>query len=236
VALFPFSYVLSTGYTEGPFLLASLVAYDAALRRNEVTAAVAGFCAGLLRPTGVLLAPALAWDAWRHPERRRASLSAAAGTAAGLLLFFVYLRWKRGDFWASLHAQQHGWQRSVSIVDAPGDLWTYLVQAVTWPRGTFLVYLCAVPLCLVGLWLLWRAGVRDGAFVFAVLGLAAPLSTGSAMSLPRFAMATFPYAWAAGLGLAALDEPRRRAVLAASAVVLVACVYASYWMTGKLAP
>ena len=69
-----------------------------------------------------------------------------------------------------------------------------------------------MPLAAIALVVLWRHGVRDGMFVFAVVAVVAPLATGSAMSLPRFLMGTFPYAVAGGLLLERLD-PRLRAAL-----------------------
>src|SRR4051794_20421312 len=126
LAFFPFSYVFSTGYTEGPFLLLSVAAYAATLRRWTVPAGVLAFLASALRPTGILLVPAFAWDAWRHPERRSANVAAAAGAALAPLVYFAYLRHARGDFLASLHAQQQGWHRSVSPLHAPHDLFFYV--------------------------------------------------------------------------------------------------------------
>jgi hypothetical protein len=238
LAFFPFSFVFSTGYTEGPFLLFSVVAYAAALRGRALTAAGTAFLASGLRPTGLLLVPAFAWDAWRHPERRRAAIAGAVGAALAPLVYFLYLRHAVGDFYASLHAQQRGWHRSVSPLSAPHDLALYVLHAFTTPHGTSLVYLLAVPLCIAGLVVLWRHDVRDGAFVYALAGLLVPLSTGSATSLPRFAMATFPYVWAAGLGLAALARPWRVATLAASAACLAAAIAVSYHVQGPhaLAP
>jgi hypothetical protein len=238
LALFPFSFVFSTGYTEGPFLLLSVAAYIATLRRRAVLGGIAAFLASGLRPTGILLVPAFLWDAWRHPERRVAAGAAAAGSALAPLVYFAWLRHARGDFWASLHAQQRGWHRSVSPLSAPHDLALYVLHAFTTPHGTSLAYLVAVPLCVAGLVVLWRHDVRDGAFVYAVAGLVVPLSTGSATSLPRFAMATFPYVWAAGLGLAAVSFRWRAVLLAASAAGLALAIGVSYHVQGAhaLAP
>ena len=100
---------------------------------------------------------------------------------------------------------------------------------MTWPRLTFLVYLVGVPLAVAGLAILWRRGIRDGMFAFALLSVLAPLSTGSAMSLPRFLLGTFPFALAAGAGLAALSPRWRIAALGLSACGLVACLWGAYW-------
>jgi hypothetical protein len=236
VAFFPFSFVLSTGYTEGPYLLLSIGAYWLVQDRRGPAAGLTAFLAGLSRPTAVFLAAGLAWDAWHDRPRRTAALAAVAGVAAAVAAYALYLRHVRGDALAAVHAQQVGWGRSVSPQNVPGELWKYVDQAVTWPRLTYLAYLTGVPLAIAGLVVLWRRGIRDGAFVYALIGLLAPLGTGSAMSLPRFLMATFPYAWAAGLGLDRLPRRWAVALLVLSAAGLVACLWGSYWESGKLPP
>ena len=122
VSFFPFAYVLSTNYSEGLFLLASLGAFAAARSRHPVLAFAAGFAAGLARPAAIPLALGLGADAVLAPERRRASLAGAAGAVAGVAVVFADLERRRDDWLASLHAQQLGWQRSTSLVDAPGEL------------------------------------------------------------------------------------------------------------------
>jgi sulfite exporter TauE/SafE len=72
-------------------------------------------------------------------------------------------------------------------------------------------------------------------FAYAVIAVVAPLATGSAMSLPRFLMGTFPYAVAAGILLDRMDARLRAAVLALSAGGLVFCMWATY-RGGGLAP
>ena len=108
-------------------------------------------------------------------------------------------------------------------------------DAITLFHAQTLLYLTAVPLTVIGLIVLWRRGVRDGLFVFAVAAIAAPLATGSAMSLPRFLMGTFPYAVAAGMLLDRVDVRLRGALLTLSAAGLMACVWATYRGNG-LAP
>ncbi len=156
------------------------------------------------------------------PERRRASLAGAAGAVAGVALVFADLKRRRDDWLASLHAQQLGWHRSTSVVDAPGELARYVRDAVTLGHAQNLLYLTAVPLAAIGLVVLWRSGIRDGMFVFAAIAVVAPLATGSAMSLPRFLMGTFPYAVAGGILLDRVDRaPAHGAARWSSAAGLV---------------
>ncbi|MDX6630145.1 MAG: hypothetical protein QOH00_2391 [Gaiellales bacterium] len=235
VSFFPFSYVLSTNYSEGLFLLASLGAFAAARSRRPALAFAAALAAGLARPATIPLAIGLAADAALAPERRRAALAGALGAVAGVGLVFADLHRRRGDWLASLHAQQIGWHRSASIVDAPGELARYVRDAITLGHAQNLLYLTGVPLAAIGLVVLWRHGIRDGMFAYAVVAIVAPLATGSAMSLPRFLMGTFPYAIAGGILLDRLDARLRTPLLAVSAAGLVACMWATYHGSG-LAP
>src|SRR5262249_14346500 len=152
-------------------------------------AGIAAFLASLLRPAGVFLAPMFAVDAWREPRRRTACLCALRGPLARPPVLFTYLLHQPGHVLASAHPQQCRWHRSPNPVSAVGGRARYILRAFTTPHGTPLVYLVALPLCIAGLLLLWRRGVRDGPFWFALAALVGPLATGSADSLPRFAMA-----------------------------------------------
>jgi hypothetical protein len=235
VSFFPFSYVLSTNYSEGLFLLASLGAFAAARSQRPALAFLAGFAAGLTRPAAIPLALGLGADGFFAPERRRASLAGALGAAAGVAAVFADLHRRRGDWLASLHAQQLGWDRSTSVIDAPGELARYVYDAITLGHAQNLLYLTAVPLAAIALWVLWHNQIRDGMFVFAVVAVVAPLATGSAMSLPRFLMGTFPYAIAGGILLDRVGARMRIGLLALSAAGLVACMWATY-RGGGLAP
>ena len=61
---------------------------------------------------------------------------------------FADLKRRRDDWLASLHAQQLGWHRSTSIVDAPGELARYVCDAITLGHAQNLLYLTAVPLAV----------------------------------------------------------------------------------------
>jgi hypothetical protein len=235
VAFFPFAYVLSTNYSEGLFLLASLGAFSAARSQRPLLAFAAGLAAGLTRPAAIPLALGLGADAYLTPGRRRAPIAGALGAAAGVALVFADLKRRRDDWLASLHAQQIGWHRSTSAADAPGELWHYTSDAFTLVHAQNLLYLTGVPLAVIGLVVLWRSGIRDGMFVFALIAVAAPLATGSAMSLPRFLMGTFPYAIAAGILLDRVSRRLRGGLLLVSALGLVACMWATFQGSG-LAP
>ena len=121
VSFFPFSYVLSTNYSEGLFLLASSGAFTAARSRRS-GAGVRG--RARRRPH------AAGGDPARDRPRRPTPCSRRSGggrpwrapwaPSPAWRIVFADLKRRRDDWLASLHAQQLGWHRSTSIVDAPG--------------------------------------------------------------------------------------------------------------------
>ena len=141
--------------------------------------------------------------------------------------------------WPSLHAQQLGWQRSTSIVDAPGELARYVYEAITLGHAQNLLYLTGVPLAVAGVIVLSaRNGIRARMLVYAVVAVAAPLGTGSAMSLRSPPDGTFPLC-RGGLVVprSTASNPALRAAFCSpwSAAGLAACVWATYRGSG-LAP
>ena len=234
IAFFPFSYVLSTNYSDGLFLLASLAAYYAVTRGEPLLAASASIAAGLDRPAAIALAAAFAWEAVRsRAARRRAALAAMAGVVAGLAAFGIYLWHARGTPLASFDAQR-AWERTGN----PLDLVSYAIGALADPHATRIVYLLGVPLGIAGIAALRRHGIGGSPIVFALLTLVLPLASGTAMSLPRFLMGTFPFAWGAGYVLDRLSARSMRLVLALGAIGLVGLTVWSYRtpIGGGLAP
>ena len=177
----------------------------------------AGLAAGLTRPAAIPLALGLGADACSRPSGAARRSRAPRAPSRAWRVVFADLERRRDDWLASLHAQQIGWDRSTSIVDAPGELARYISDAVTLGHAQNLLYLTAVPLAAIALVVLWRSGIRDGMFVYAVIAVVAPLATGSAMSLPRFLMGTFPYAVAGGILLDRVDAAPARARCSRSA-------------------
>ena len=233
ISFFPFSYVLSTNYSDGLFLLTSLAAYYAVTRGQPLLAATAAAGAGLDRPAALALGAAFAWEALRPGRRRRAALAGALGVVAGSGAFFVYLWHVRGTPFASIDAQRE-WQRTGN----PIDLVSYVWHAFGGLHATNIVYLAGVPLGVLGILALRRYGVTGAPLAFALAAVVLPLASGTAMSLPRFLMGTFPFAWAAGLLLDRLPARTARLALALSALGLVGLTVWTYRtpIGGGLAP
>ncbi len=197
-AAFPSRNFGFSAYSEGLFLLLSLLCWEAWECRAWTAAGLWAALLSATRPQGILLVAALGLDAlvMGYKTRRAAPLLAAALGCSGLLLYMVFLHQRFGDPLLFLHLQQQ-WRRSLSL-----------------PTTTLLAH--GEPLNHLVLWAagaLWLAMLRQGAprlaCAYVGLSLLVPLLTGSVQSTPRFVGMLFPL-WTFALRQAATASPTAR--------------------------
>lgn len=196
LAIFPTSYFLHIGYTEGLFLALSLGAFLAARKGKWAVAGVVGALAALSRVNGALLVPALALEAWSDYRRTKRLdprwlwlLVIGAGTA-------VYLALNKrvaGSFFAFQLYQRDVWNRRlampwVSIYDAWRSVWERPPSEsimVGWQELFFTLLAISVVL-----WSWLR--LRPSYALWATLNVLLWTSTGFLLSAPRYALTVFP--------------------------------------------
>jgi len=159
-ACYPFGIFFGLPYTESLFLLATVSALLATEDSRWVRAAAWGILAGLTRPTGFLLAPAIALIAWQRTRRLGAgSIAAAASPVAGTVLYSAYLYFSTGHALAWITGQPGGsgavnpFSQTLSVYDAVN------VAAFFFAAGAAIVAIR-------------RLGVGYGLFVLLTLGMA----------------------------------------------------------------
>jgi hypothetical protein len=195
--VFPTAYFLHIGYNESLFLALALGAFLAARARCWWAAGLLGLCAALTRINGVVLLPALAFEAW--DEYRGAGRRVRAGWLWLLLVgagFGVYLFinwWVLGDPRAFLRMQGEHWFKSptwpwVGIKGAWGAAWGRApsdAQMIGWHELFFI---------LLGLGLTVWAWVRLRASyaVWMTCNWLMWTSTKFALSVPRYTLVLFP--------------------------------------------
>jgi Mannosyltransferase (PIG-V) len=117
MSAYPFALYFSAPYSEGLFLLSALGAVLEMERGRPLPAAAWGLLAGLTRPNGWALTPALILlaAAKRRTSSRRWLWVSAAAPAAGTLVFSIYVWAISGDLfaWAST---QLAWNRDVDVL------------------------------------------------------------------------------------------------------------------------
>ncbi len=195
---YPAGFFLSCAYSESLFLLLSALTFLLAGRGRFGWAAAFAFLLGLTRPTGVLIAPALAIVAW---QARRGELpaggipsTAAPGAAmaslavlaapAGLGVHALHLALRTGIPDAAFRAQA-AWGRTFT---AP---WRTLLHPSAWHEKMGTIELACVALFLVlGTGLVVRRRYALG--TYALLSLAPILLSGTLMSATRLLLVVFP--------------------------------------------
>jgi hypothetical protein len=202
-AIFPTAFFFLAPYTESLFLFLSVLAFREARRDRWWGVAVFGGLAALTRSAGILLLPALAFDALRGAGGRAmlARLAGVAAIAIAPLLWFAWWGSALGNSLAPLDAQAT-WQRElewpwVSLGSAIDLAWSF--------RSYWLLDVAIVAIAIAGLALAFPA-LRGSERAYGVLSLllpiVAPFPDRPLLSMPRFVVVVFPALWGlAGVGL-----------------------------------
>lgn len=214
--VFPTTLFLGAVYSESLFLALALATFLLALRKRWLVAGIVCGLAILTRSSGVMLLPALALLAWREDDRPRALVRAAVAVPIAAL-WPVYLWIRFSDPLLFAHAQDEHFGRRISHGGPFGGIWqglsagfdgvrqlfshgaNYFPQATDHPPS----YTAALNLEQLGFGVLivvlgvlaWRRlGAAYGVFTLGsmLLPLSAPAPDYPLLSLPRFALGTFP--------------------------------------------
>jgi hypothetical protein len=208
--IFPTAFFLFAPYTESLFLALSVGAFYCARRGRWGLVAALGIAAALTRSPGLLLAPALAVEAflqWRSGDplgrhrRLIAGVLASAAVPLGTLLYLGYW-WRYGTSWRRpFDVQKEGWGKQ-----AAGP-WETLQHGFrvgyqfigTYPGAYFTVDALVVALLLaVAVWASVR--VRPTYAVYVWLSVLFPMLLmwpgRPFLSLPRLYVVVFPVFWA----------------------------------------
>jgi 4-amino-4-deoxy-L-arabinose transferase-like glycosyltransferase len=213
LALFPTAFFLGAVYSESLYLLLTVAAFLAAVRRRWALSGVVTGLAILTRPSGLILLPALAVLVWREPHRSRA----LGGLALALPIAAVWPAWLAATFgrpFAFVTAERNEWHRHLSSAGPLGGIWkgldagwTAVLQLVAggnrFPQVDDVVQAATLNLeaivatafvIILGVVAWRRLGAAYGVFVLGsvALPLASPATTYPLLSMPRFVLGVFP--------------------------------------------
>jgi Gpi18-like mannosyltransferase len=196
--VFPTAYFLHIGYTESLFLALALGTFMAARARCWWAAGLLGGLAAMTRINGLLLLPALVFEAreqYLKSESRRGSLGwlwlLLVGAGFGVYLF---INWRvLGDPRAFLNAQGDYWYKSltwpwVGIQGTWNSVWGRApsdAQMVGWQELFFLLLGLGMT---VGAWLRLRTSYA----VWMTCNWLLWTSTKFVLSVPRYTLVLFP--------------------------------------------
>lgn len=197
--LFPTAVFLAAPYTEALFLAGAIPAFHYAQRGRPWMAAPFAAVAVGTRTVGLLVLAGVAVELLLRGGRRWQALAqTAAVTLLGLLPLLAYgaYLWRdQGSFFAFLSAQRRGWYRGfVGPVDAFRTTWG------TWHGGNgtnaMMAFRLEIVFALLSVallaWLLWRRYWGYSVYVGGTLAVA--LTSTWYLSVPRLALAFFPFA------------------------------------------
>lgn len=194
---FPTAYFLHIGYTESLFLALALGAFLAARAGRWRLVALVGLLAGMTRVNGLLLAPALAFEAleeYRRGGRRwRWEWLSALAPAAGFGVYLLINYRVFGDPFMFLEMQNAHWFKNLT------PPWVGLAEAwgamqgrgpaealmVGWQELFFILVGLA---CVVWCWARQRASYA----VWVTLNWLLWTSTSFVLSVPRYTLVLFP--------------------------------------------
>lgn len=242
--LFPTSFFFFAPYTEALFLALSVATFLAARRSRWALVALLGVAAAATRSSGVLLAPALAVEAFLQfraaaPGRARLLLlargwAAAAAVPLGTVAYLGYWgRWG-GNWRRPFELQKSGWGKEAAWPweTAWGGFNAGRQYIGSYPGAYFTVDLLVVAvLAAAAVWVTVR--MRPTYAVYTWLSLLFPMFLmwpgRPFISMPRYAVVVFPLFWA----LAAFEHRWRArdavvAVCAGGMAVLALCFVTAY--------
>jgi len=221
--IYPSAFFLSAYYSEGLFLLVTVLSFHEYLAKRYVSCGFWGALAALTRPTGIALFGAFAIDYVWKLRNRSAPLSARilglTLIPGGLGLFMLLLYVQADDPLAFVKA--HGsWGRSFA---SPSQALWAAISRIDWslPRDhvnavTVLDAITGILFLILPLRLFRRYDLALP--LYAIFLILMPLSTGSLKSMLRLECVSFP----AFFALAELGESRDvdRIIVFASAIFL----------------
>jgi hypothetical protein len=232
IAFAPANFVLSLAYTESVSGLLTCVVFLALRREKWLTAAAAGFSAGLLRPTGVLLVvPALLeirrQSRPRTGRERVRQVLATLGPVGGLGSYLAWSSSVYGDPLRPLRVQTTSTLRGGFMVDPLSWIFREVADVGSGDpsHAGMLVHVLWAGIAL-SLLVLAARKLPASYTAFAAVTLAFALTARSMTSFERYAASAVPLL----LVVPALMRTRRqrRAVLAGASVILFGYSFAAF--------
>lgn len=195
--VFPTSFYFGSVYNESLFLLFSILSFYKARKGSWLLAGVFGFFASLTRVFGIIIFPALLFEAWKQ----RVALYRYAYLLlipTGLGIYMLYQYQTVGDPLAFYNLQKFvGEQRQSSFVLLPQVFFRYIKMLITVDKFSpiyqtlVLEFITGVVFLILSLYGYFRK-IRMSYLIYAFLALLVSSIQGSFSSVPRYFLVVFP--------------------------------------------
>lgn len=194
--IFPTSFVLHIPYTEALFMALLIGSFWAARTEKWLAAGILGFLACFTRVNGIILVPALCFEAWEQYRVRREFDRRWSYLLIAPLGFIAYLGvniYVAGHPFKFLDYQRENWYKSMSFPydGIVGKVYTILDQS---PESGNLYGLQELLFVAIGLAFIvfgWKH-MRNSYRVWMVLNWLLFISTSFILSVPRYTLTLFP--------------------------------------------
>lgn len=202
--IFPTSFFFISVYSEGIFLLLTLLSFYFMRTKKWYIAAIMAMLLSGTRLVGLVIIPALAFEflTIEKPRNFKGFFTLALLTfisSLGLVGYsvFSFLHW--GDFLHFLNAQGelNNGRSTSSLIFPLQTIYRYFKILTTLPMSLFEWWVALLELIsfiygAVYLFLAWRQKVRFSYLIFGVLAFLVPSLSGTFSGLPRYLIVIFP--------------------------------------------
>ena len=198
--IFPTSFFYAAIYSEGLFLLLSLISFYFARKKKWFWAGIAGAFLSATRLVGITILPALLWEYYFHEKKKSISkLLSILVVPFGLIIYSYYNFLKWGNPLYFIQAQGNFQNnRSVESIILPFQTiiryfkiligvnpYLYEWWVAFFELGFFLF-------ASTMLYVAWKKRIRFSYILFGILCLLIPASTGTFSGIPRYVAVLFP--------------------------------------------
>lgn len=199
VLLFPTSFFFVSIYSEGLFLLLTLLAFYFARKRKWFLSIICAMFLMTTRFVGVAIFPALLYEFLTNERISIKRLTLFLFAPLGLVLFSLFNYYKWHNFFYFIQAQgELGNNRVVTgVVLFPQTIFRYfkILTTVSIDSYDWIIALLEITSFLLASFLLyfaWRKKIRTSYLIFATVNFAIAISTGTFSALPRYVLTIFP--------------------------------------------
>lgn len=197
--LFPTSFFFASIYSEGLFLLLTVLSFYFARQKKWFLSIICAMLLMTTRIVGVAILPALLYEFVTKEKIGIKKIALFLLAPLGLALFSLFNYYKWHNFFYFIQAQgELGNNRMVSgIVLFPQTIFRYfkILTTVSIDSYGWMIALLEVSSFLFVSFLLyfaWKEKIRASYLIFAAINFAIIISTGTFSALPRYVLTIFP--------------------------------------------
>lgn len=202
--IYPLSFYFIAVYTEGLFLLLTVLSFYFMRKKQWLYASLAGLLLASTRLVGIFIIPALIYEYFilEKPKNLNQFLKLillSVIPSMGLILYSVFNYFKWGDFLYHLHAHStlNNGRSSSELIIPLQTVYRYIKILTTMPYTYFewwvaLLEVSSFIFACIFLFFAWRKKVRLSYLIFGALVFFLPSFSGTFSGLPRYVLVAFP--------------------------------------------